>query len=78
MLHDDDEERVAWLSAFTRMAEYLDRGRRQVVQAVKIVFTEDELVIETRTKGEASMELYEAQRASKLLAKLVNRTVRVI
>ena len=78
VLHDDDEERVAWLSAFTRMAEYLDRGRRQVVQAVKIVLTEDELVIETRTKGEASVELYEAQRASKLLAKLVNRTVRVI
>ena len=78
VLDEDDAVRVTWLSACTRLAEYLERGRRQVVQSVTARLQPTELLLETRTKGDASMEIYEAQRASKLLAKLVNRPVRVI
>lgn len=80
-----DVDRARVLAGIVRLAEYLERGRRQIVRGLTCHFSllyKDDVIVRTdisqSLRTEASMELWEAQRHSSLLAQALDRNVRVI
>lgn len=78
----DDVMRARVLAGMVRLAEYLERGRRQIVRGVTCQLERGEIVVRAdilpHLRAEASMELWEAQRHSTLLAQALGRHIRVV
>lgn len=68
ILHKDDEERVARLAALLRIAEYLERSKSQVVRSVRCELG-DTVRINVETVGDATIEIWEANRRTSLFRK---------
>ena len=74
--------RARVLAGMVRLAEYFERGRRQIVRGVTCQLERGEIVVRAdilpHLRAEASMELWEAQRHSTLLAQALGRNIRVV
>ena len=69
---------VEKLAAILRVADALDRTRRQAVSEVRVRAEEDDLVLLIRGGGDLRPELESLQVKGKLLFKLLDREVRVV
>ncbi|MCL4507514.1 MAG: Ppx/GppA family phosphatase [Chloroflexi bacterium] len=78
LLEKDDERRVSVMAAMLRLSEYLERGRRQAVRQLTCNIGAAEIVIAARTRGDASIELWEAGRNTGLLESVFNRSIRLV
>jgi exopolyphosphatase/guanosine-5'-triphosphate,3'-diphosphate pyrophosphatase len=74
VLADDDEQRVARLAAVLRIAEHLDRSKCQVVSAVTCTIG-DHVRIAVQAVGDATLEVWEANRRTALFRKAFGQTV---
>ncbi|HWQ13949.1 MAG TPA: Ppx/GppA phosphatase family protein [Roseiflexaceae bacterium] len=77
LLAPDDEERVARLAALLRIAEYLERRKSQVVQSLRIELGE-RVRLETRTVGDATVEIWDANRGAGLFRKAFGRDIEIV
>jgi len=77
LLLKDDEQRLTKLVALLRLAEYLERSKAQIVQDVRCYVSEDYLEIEALARGEARVEIEEAQARSDLLASSYGLKVKI-
>ncbi|MCL5996057.1 MAG: Ppx/GppA family phosphatase, partial [Chloroflexi bacterium] len=64
--------------AMLRLAEFLERGRRQTVRNLTCNIGADEIVIAARTRGDAAIELWEANRNVALMEKAFGRAIRIV
>jgi len=78
LLEPDDLQRVTVMAAMLRLAEYLERGRRQSVRALTCNVGAAEIVIAARIRGDAAIELWEAGRNTNLLEAAFGRVVRIV
>jgi exopolyphosphatase/guanosine-5'-triphosphate,3'-diphosphate pyrophosphatase len=67
LLRRGDEARARRLAALLRLAEYLERGRHQVVRDVQVTRRGGALRLRLLTRGDASVELWDAGRNLELL-----------
>jgi exopolyphosphatase/guanosine-5'-triphosphate,3'-diphosphate pyrophosphatase len=79
---DRDVERAKLMAGIVRVAEYLERGRRQIVRGVTCFIGKDNILVRTdiapADRADATMELWEAQRHSSLLAQTLGREIHII
>jgi exopolyphosphatase / guanosine-5'-triphosphate,3'-diphosphate pyrophosphatase len=68
VLNGDDEQRVARLAAMLRLAEYFDRSKCQVVSNLRCVVDGDVRIV-AETVGDATVEIWDANRRSGLFRK---------
>ncbi|NJN16263.1 MAG: Ppx/GppA family phosphatase [Oscillochloris sp.] len=68
VLAPDDAERVARLSALLRIAEYLERSKSQVIDTLRVEIG-DEVQVFVAAHGDASVEIWDANRRSGLFRK---------
>ncbi len=66
VLQGGDDNRVARLAALLRIAEYLERSKSQVVSGVRCVIGADEVRIRAETVGDATVEIWDANRRAAL------------
>lgn len=76
LLQPDDEQRVLRLAALLRIAEYLERRKCQVVQDITVDIS-DPVRMTARTIGDAAVEIWDANRASRLFRKAYGRDVEI-
>ncbi len=76
LLQPDDEQRVLRLAALLRIAEYLERRKCQVVQDITVDIG-DPVRMTARTIGDAAVEIWDANRASRLFRKAYGRDVEI-
>ena len=78
LLEPGDQQRMAAMAAMLRLAEYLERGRRQSVRELTCNVGAAEIVITARTRGDAAIELWEAGRNTDLMESALGRKVRIV
>ncbi len=80
LLTEEDRRALVFLCGVIRLAEYLERGRRQVVKDLRChVDIENGWVqIETLTTGHAAIELWEAERNLDVLIAALNMDVELV
>jgi exopolyphosphatase / guanosine-5'-triphosphate,3'-diphosphate pyrophosphatase len=71
-----DDERVARLAALLRLAEYLERRKSQVIQGLSVEIGEI-VRLETRTVGDATVEIWDANRGAGLFRKAYGREIEI-
>jgi exopolyphosphatase/guanosine-5'-triphosphate,3'-diphosphate pyrophosphatase len=76
VLQAGDEARVARLAALLRLAENLDRSKSQVVQGLSVELG-DSLRAVTRTGGDATVEIWDANRNADLFEKAFGREITI-
>ncbi|MFV9507400.1 MAG: Ppx/GppA family phosphatase [Oscillochloridaceae bacterium umkhey_bin13] len=77
VLQPDDPQRIARLSALLRIAEYLERGKSQQVQALRVEIGASVRVY-VRADGDASLEIWDASRRAGLFRKTFERDLELI
>ncbi len=73
LLTQADENRVRKLSALLRLAEYLERGRTQVIQSITCRARGKVVNLIGRTRGDASMEMWAADQNADLFKQTFHR-----
>jgi exopolyphosphatase/guanosine-5'-triphosphate,3'-diphosphate pyrophosphatase len=68
ILHPDDEQRIMRLASLLRIAEYLERSKGQVVRALRCEGG-DPVRIMADTVGDATVEIWDANRHTSLFRK---------
>lgn len=68
---------VRVLSAFTALAEGLDRSHAQVIQGLDVIDRGDDVLVRLRATGDAELELWAANRHLRPLEKVLGRPVRL-
>lgn len=77
ILHPSDAERVARLSALLRIAEYLERSKSQVIQGLQVELGDPVRVV-TRSIGDATVEIWDANRRSGLFRKAFGKEIEIV
>lgn len=77
VLHPGDGERVARLAALLRLAEYLERSKSQVVQGLQVELGETVRVV-TKTIGDATVEIWDANRRAGLFQKAFGKAIEIV
>lgn len=77
ILMPGDQERIARLAALLRLAEYLERSKSQVVQGLQVELGETVRVV-TKTMGDATVELWDANRRSGLFQKAFGKAIEIV
>lgn len=80
LLTAEDERALRPLAGMLRLAEYLERGRHQVIRDVRCHLDPDQnwLQIEALATGNAAMELWDAGRNTDVLADALGVTVELV
>ncbi|HMO57007.1 MAG TPA: exopolyphosphatase [Roseiflexaceae bacterium] len=76
ILAHDDVERIARLAALLRIAEYLERRKNQVVQDL-VVTLGSPVEITVRATGDATLEIWDANRGASLFRKAYGREISI-
>jgi exopolyphosphatase/guanosine-5'-triphosphate,3'-diphosphate pyrophosphatase len=71
----DERRAVATLGAIVRLAEGLDRSHAQVVDAMTVTPSAQQLTVRLQTKGDAELELWAADRHATALAAVLDVAV---
>lgn len=77
ILQDDDEARLARLSALLRIAEYLERSKSQVVQSLNVELGADGVKVQVQAVGDATVEVWDANRRTGLFKKAFGRDIEI-
>jgi exopolyphosphatase/guanosine-5'-triphosphate,3'-diphosphate pyrophosphatase len=77
ILHPDDGERIARLAALLRLAEYLERSKSQVIQSLQVEMN-DPIRIVTRSIGDATVEIWDANRRAGLFQKAFGKAIEIV
>jgi exopolyphosphatase / guanosine-5'-triphosphate,3'-diphosphate pyrophosphatase len=77
VLEPGDDQRVARLAALLRLAEFLERRKSQVIQSLKIEIGE-RILVTTRAVGDATVEIWDANRGSGLFRKAFGREIEIV
>jgi len=77
VLDPSDMERVARLAALLRMAEYLERSKSQVVQGLHVELG-DPIRVVTRVVGDATVEIWDANRRAGLFQKAFGKAIEIL
>jgi exopolyphosphatase/guanosine-5'-triphosphate,3'-diphosphate pyrophosphatase len=77
ILHPSDNERVARLAALLRLAEYLERSKSQVVQSLQVEMG-DPIRVVTRSIGDATVEIWDANRRASLFQKAFGKAIEIV
>lgn len=77
VLQADDGERVARLAALLRLAEYLERSKSQVIQSLKVELGSTVRVV-TRSTGDATVEIWDANRRAGLFERSFGRPIEIV
>ncbi len=72
-----DPLRIARLSALLRIAEFLERSKSQVVRALRIEIGADKVRILADSDGDATVEIWEANRRTGLFVRAFERPVSI-
>ncbi|MEN9935053.1 MAG: hypothetical protein RLZZ387_1632 [Chloroflexota bacterium] len=72
-----DEARVARLAALLRIAEYLERRKSQVIQGLQVEIGE-RVTMTARTVGDATVEIWDANRGAGLFRKSFGREIEIV
>ncbi len=80
MLNQEDTKALVVLCGIIRLAEYLERGRRQVVRDLRCHADVENgwVQIETLTTGHAAIELWEAERNLDVLSMALGMDVELV
>ncbi len=78
ILEDDDIERVIRLGSLLRIAEYLERGKSQVVQNLRIEPVDSTIRVRIEAAGDATIELWDANRRTALFEKAFGRAMEIV
>ncbi|GIV96788.1 MAG: exopolyphosphatase [Herpetosiphonaceae bacterium] len=78
VLSNDDEQRIARLSALLRIAEYLERGKSQVVQGLRCSIADGLVRVEVVSLGDATMEIWAANQKTRLFRKAYGYDINMI
>jgi len=73
LLGRQDSELIEKLGALLRLAEYLERSRTQVIQALRCRIQADRVTLECQTRGDASTELWATERKADLFRRAYRR-----
>lgn len=77
VLEPGDGERVARLAALLRLAEYLERSKSQVVQGLQVELGDSVRVV-TRVVGDATVEIWDANRRAGLFQKAFGKAIEIV
>jgi exopolyphosphatase/guanosine-5'-triphosphate,3'-diphosphate pyrophosphatase len=77
ILHPSDAERLARLAALLRLAEYLERSKSQVVQSLQVEMG-DPIRVVTRSIGDATVEIWDANRRAGLFQKAFGKAIEIV
>jgi exopolyphosphatase/guanosine-5'-triphosphate,3'-diphosphate pyrophosphatase len=77
VLAPGDAERIARLAALLRLAEYLERSKSQVVQGLQVEVGDSVRVV-TRVVGDATVEIWDANRRAGLFQKAFGKPIEII
>jgi exopolyphosphatase/guanosine-5'-triphosphate,3'-diphosphate pyrophosphatase len=77
VLNPSDTERVARLAALLRVAEYLERSKSQVVQGLHVELG-DPIRVVTRVVGDATVEIWDANRRTGLFQKAFGKAIEIV
>jgi exopolyphosphatase / guanosine-5'-triphosphate,3'-diphosphate pyrophosphatase len=77
ILHPSDGERLARLAALLRLAEYLERSKSQVVQSLQVEMG-DPIRVVTRSIGDATVEIWDANRRAGLFQKAFGKAIEIV
>lgn len=77
ILHPSDGERLARLAALLRLAEYLERSKSQVVQSLQVELG-DPIRVVTRSIGDATVEIWDANRRAGLFQKAFGKAIEIV
>jgi exopolyphosphatase/guanosine-5'-triphosphate,3'-diphosphate pyrophosphatase len=77
VLQLDDGVRIARLSALLRLAEYLERSKSQVVQAVRVTLGET-VRVTVEAIGDASVEIWDTNRRAGLFRKAFDKEIEIV
>ena len=73
LLRRQDGDLVEKLAALLRLAEYLERSRTQVIQALRCRIQADRVTVECLVRGDASTELWATERKADLFRRAFRR-----
>ena len=77
VLQPEDSTLIARLSALLRLAEYLERSKSQVVQAVHVTLGETVRVV-VEAAGDASVEIWDTNRRAGLFRKAFDKAIEIV
>lgn len=77
VLHPGDSERLARIAALLRLAEYLERSKSQVIQSLHVELGDPIRVI-TRSIGDATVEIWDANRRAGLFQKAFGKAIEIV
>jgi exopolyphosphatase/guanosine-5'-triphosphate,3'-diphosphate pyrophosphatase len=78
LLLPEDEPRLRQLASILRLAEYLERGKRQAVRGLHLHLARPWIQIEALGTGDISVELWDARRNADLFANTFNLKVELV
>jgi exopolyphosphatase / guanosine-5'-triphosphate,3'-diphosphate pyrophosphatase len=77
VLDQSDHTRVARLAALLRLAEYLERSKSQVIQGLQVELG-DSIRVVTRAIGDATVEIWDANRSAGLFKKAFGKEIEIV
>jgi exopolyphosphatase/guanosine-5'-triphosphate,3'-diphosphate pyrophosphatase len=77
VLEPGDDQRLARLSALLRISEFLERRKSQVVQGLEVTIGEG-VRVQTRVVGDATVEIWDANRGAGLFRKAFGREIEIV
>ena len=77
LLQAGDAQRVARLAALLRLAEYLERSKSQVILSLQVEMGHPIRVV-TRASGDATVEIWDANRRTDLFATAFGREIVIV
>ncbi|HEX9372553.1 MAG TPA: Ppx/GppA phosphatase family protein [Roseiflexaceae bacterium] len=77
ILRPNDGERIARLAALLRLAEYLERSKSQVIQGLQVEMG-DPIRVVTRAVGDATVEIWDANRRAGLFQKAFGKAIEIV
>ncbi len=74
----EEQNAVRWMAALLRIAEALDRSQYQLVRGVRVTHAGTAVTIHAAAREDARLEVWAARQRTRLLARLLDRPVRVV
>lgn len=78
VLAEGDEARAFQLSSLLRLAEYLERGKLQVVKDLRLEFVGGTIIVHTQIEGDGTAEIWNANQRGGLFRKAFGLNIEIV
>ncbi len=78
VLAEGDEARAMQLSSLLRLAEYLERGKLQVVKDLRVEFVGGTIIVHTELGGDGTAEIWNANQRGGLFRKAFGMNIEIV